>query len=97
MKINELIEQKKHCVGTCVNSFDEDGNCIVTELPWDDASAFAVADEESKEISKEEFFKEVELSPELLKRLSKHRVKFFVADGVYMIYDENTDIHYFFN
>ena len=97
MKINEIIHEKKYCIGTCVNSFDENGNLIGAELPWRDASSFAVAAENAKNISEKEFFKNVTISPEMMKKLSKHQLDYLIADGVYMIYDDNTDVHYFFN
>ena len=95
MKHEEITNNKKHFAGTCVNSFDEEGNCI-TNLPWLTVSDFAVDEENAEEINKEEFLKNVDISKELIKKLLKHKLKFMKADNVYMIYDDNTDIHYFF-
>lgn len=36
-----LFELRMNLLGTCVNSFDEDGDCIIPELPWSSVSDFA--------------------------------------------------------
>lgn len=30
-------------LGTCVNAFDEDGQCVIDALPWSDVTEFAQA------------------------------------------------------
>ena len=95
MKINEILDHKKHFVGTCTNAFD-DGECIVDNLPWRNATDFAQAEENSHEISKEDFLKATVITDALAKKLVNHQLHFLVADDVYMIYDDNLDVHYFF-
>ncbi len=38
-------------VGNCVNSFNDDGNCIIPKLPFETVSDFACSLEESTDIS----------------------------------------------
>lgn len=38
-------------IGNCVNSFDADGNCIVSSLPFNDVTEFAQMVEESDEVT----------------------------------------------
>lgn len=89
-------ENKKHLVGTCVNSFDEDGECT-NSVPYRDVSDFAVHEEEAEEITREEFLSKCEVPEKLRKLLKKDTTEFMVdTKGVYMLYDSNKDIHYFF-
>ena len=88
---------KKQFVGTCVGSFDEDGYCIVDELPWRDVTQFAVSEEEAKNITRKQFINNVVIDA-TVKNATKGHVKFYLksSDGVYMLYDDTDDIHYFF-
>ena len=97
MKIKDIINESGHFVGTCVNSFDEDGECIIDDL-YRDTSDFAVHEEESTEISEEEFKNAIGvLPPTLDKEISNDRIYLYDEDNeVYMIYDDASDVHYFF-
>lgn len=95
---NTLVESldKKHYVGNCVNSFDEDGDCT-TNLPYRDTTDFAQDEEDAKEISKPEFEHAVHIPNELEKIHKKPTNKYLVSDkGVHMMYDDKKDIHHFF-
>jgi hypothetical protein len=99
MKINEIVlSNQKHFVGTCANSFDEDGECIVPLLPWSGVSSFAVDEENAITITKNEFSKITVIPDELKKRIFNHSLMYQKTDDslVYWIYDDDTDIHYFF-
>ena len=88
-------ETKAQYVGDCVSGFDLDGDCTIPTLPYKDVSAFAVAEEAAKEISKEEFNQHVELGT-LVPR--KDTLYLFDSDnGVFMMYDHKKDRHYFFS
>lgn len=89
------IKHKLDFVGTCVNSFDDDGYCEINELPYSDVTDFAVAEEEAIEISKNEFTASSNITKELAAELSNDLI-FLKADSVVMVYDNATDIHYFF-
>jgi hypothetical protein len=71
----------KHFVGTCVNSFDEDGDCVVPQLPWSTVSDLGVADEEAMEISAEDFVKGADMDPRVEEAIAGHDIKFLVHDG----------------
>ena len=90
-----LENQKKHLVGTCVNSFDEDGHCNSINLPYRDTTHFAQAEENATEITKDQFINNVNV-PETLKNINA----IYLHDkdnNVYMLYDDQKDVHYFFN
>ena len=82
------MEQCVLPIGNCVNSFDEEGNCLLSLFC--DVSDFACVEEESEAISQQEFqhltgcliFYNVYL---------KHKKR-----GIFMGYNEEEDIHYFY-
>jgi hypothetical protein len=87
-------QNKKHLVGTCVNSFDEDGNCTIPQLPYTDTTHFAQAEENATQITKDQFINNVNL-PDNLKDINA----IYLHDednDVYMLYDDQKDVHYFF-
>jgi hypothetical protein len=88
-----ILHNKKVLVGTCVNSFDEDGDCIVDQLPWNTVSDFALDEEENfVEIDVHEFAENCEYC------IPKQHFKFYkLNDGKYYIaYNRDTDVHYFY-
>lgn len=99
MKIFEVANKFANFLGTCVNSFDEDGDCTIPQLGYRDTSHFAYHEENADEISHEEFGKNAGIiPPDLNKEISVNR--YFLHDpdnDVYMIYDQDDDIHYFFS
>lgn len=88
----------KQYVGNCVNSFTEDGDCIVMQLPYYTVSDFACNMAEADLITAEEFFDNVPKSVVDMLRLpiSSDFEYYKDEDDVFMIYDCETDIHYFF-
>jgi len=84
---------KYNFVGTCVNSFDEDGECLISYFA--DTSDFAYQEENSKKISKETFIKNVSDSSMIPKN---KEVIFMITPNknVIMAYDPLSDVHYFF-
>ena len=97
MKLSEVMDTKKHFVGTCINEFDEDGDCIDNQLPWQHVSDLAIGEDHKKEITRDDFFQHCEVSDGIKKLLGQHPLEFLIIDGIYTIYDEETDVHYFFN
>jgi hypothetical protein len=90
-----LENQKKQLVGTCVNSFDEDGKCTIKQLPYRDTTQFAQAEENATEITKDQFINNVNV-PDNLKNINA----IYLHDkdhDLYMLYNDQKDIHYFFN
>jgi hypothetical protein len=89
-----LENQKKHFVGTCVNSFDEEGNCTIPQLPYTDTTQFAQAEENTTKITKDQFINNVNV-PDNLKDINA----IYLHDednDVFMLYDDQKDVHYFF-
>lgn len=84
-------------LGTCANSFDEDGECVVPGL-YNDVSDFAVHEEEAVEISLDEFTTAVgNISPAVRGELGNDLAYLYDTDNeIYMIYDQDADVHYFF-
>lgn len=95
--VNAVINESANFVGTCVNSFDEDGECIIPGL-YNDVSDFAVHEEEAKQISAADFAQAVgEINQELISHIGNEVVYLHDEDNdVYMIYDIDSDVHYFF-
>jgi hypothetical protein len=84
---------KKHLVGTC-KDFDEDGNCTIPQLPYRDTTHFAQAEENATEITKDQFINNVNV-PDNLKDIDA----IYLHDednDVFMLYDDQKDIHYLF-
>jgi len=89
-----MENQKKHLVGTCVNSFEEEGHCDNINLPYRDTTQFAQAEENATEITKDQFINNVNV-PDNLKDINA--IYLYDEDNdVYMLYDDQKDIHYFF-
>ena len=89
---------KSTFVGTCVNSFDNDyGTCIIDQLPWRDISEFEYSLENADAISQEYFSMNANVSKEIKQILRGHiKTYYLTKDNVWIIYDEDEDIHYFF-
>ena len=87
-------QSKKHLVGSC-KDFDEDGNCTIPQLPYTDTTQFAQYEENATEITKDQFINNVNL-PDNLKNINA----IYLHDkdhDLYMLYNDQKDIHYFFN
>ena len=91
-----LIAESYHCVGTCVTSFDDDGTCNVPELPWANVQDFQVADSQAEQLTVGEFYANVPPDPHVEAELDGHEVEYMHVDGVFMVYDADTNRHYFF-
>ena len=88
-------ENKGFYLGSCVDSFDLEGNCLV-DLPWSHVSDFAYAEENSQELTLTEFLVGVSIT-EISGLIENNTVKYFqTPDDIFMIYDVDKDIHYFF-
>lgn len=96
-KIRKIYEDnylnKYHFIGTCVNSFDNDGESLIPQFT--DTSDFAYQEENSKKISKETFIKNVSNFSMIPKN---KEVIFMITQNksIIMAYDPVTDVHYFF-
>ena len=95
MKIG-IIAENYHCVGTCVTSFNDDGKCIVSDLPWNDLKDFELAEEMAEHLSRQEFYSYVPFDPHVEDEIEFHAVEYLTTDGIFLIYDINTNRHYFF-
>jgi hypothetical protein len=91
-----IIAEGYHCVGTCVTSFDDAGRCIVPELPWATEEDFQYADQQAEHITENEFYANVPPDEHIEQEIDGHECEFLEADGVYIIYDQDTNRHYFF-
>ncbi len=91
-----IIAEGYRCVGTCTIVFDSDGNCNAPELPWATIADFEIADAQAEKISVGEFYAHVPPDPFVEAELDGHEVEYLFVDGVFMVYDETTNRHYFF-
>jgi hypothetical protein len=85
-------------VGNCVDSFDDAGDCIIDQLPYYNVSDFAVNEENAKEVTAEEFTLYVDI-PEECRSIHALLDTIHLYDSlnqVYMLYDTDMDVHYFF-
>lgn len=88
---------KAEYVGNCRDSFDLDtGDSLIN--CFYDVSDFAVQEENGKEITKEIFDSIVTMLSDVKQDTKNHQLKYFVYEdrNVYVLYDQDTDIHYFF-
>lgn len=79
----------KDYIGNCITSFDEDGECIVDQLPWCDASEFACELEEAETIEKFEIH-------DVVATYMGESLSYMKCGDVFIAYNDETDIHYFF-
>jgi hypothetical protein len=95
----EILKETTHThyyVGHCQNSFDEEGQCVIPQLPYRDTTEFAQAEENYKPISKEHFNQAVNL-PKGLKRLQSRSEHYHDEDNnSFVMHDQKTDFHHFF-
>lgn len=98
MAESDALVKTHHHVGTCVNSFDEDGDNCTKGLPYRDVSHFANHEENAKEESKEEFLHYSHVHPDLYKVLNNKHTSFLhdKDNDVHMMYDGKKDIHHFY-
>ena len=78
-------------VGTCVNSFNEDGQSLIPY--FSDVSDFAVQEEESKPITKDQF---VNIVSDISMIPANSQYLITPNKNVIMAYDPKSDVHYFF-
>lgn len=99
MIISEVINPRlAEFVGTCANSFDQVGNCVIDQLNYRDVSDFAQALENTTiKIPENEFYYNVNVWSDIEKKLSKNLDFLYdERNDVFMIYDNDSEIHYFF-
>ena len=74
--------------GTCVNSFDDDGQAI-GDIPYFDVTEFAQAEENSKPVDKATFNKHCNVPSKLDKIVNSKGTQFLfdTENNVYMAYD----------
>ena len=87
------------CAGNCVNSFDEDGHCIIDSLPYGDVTEFAQAEENCDMISMDEFMEKSAMTHARLNELGDVMNFVFMKDRenhVLIVYDDIEDVHMFF-
>lgn len=96
MKAAQILLEAKY-MGNCTNIFDEEGDCLFPEL-YTDVSDFAVHEENAKKITAKEFYKQImSIDQDLEDTISHNRTYLHdIENNVYIIYDNDTDIHYFF-
>ncbi len=95
MKVG-IIAENYTCVGTSVTSFDENGKCVNSDLPWVDIQGFQDANSIADRLSRREFYCFVRPDIHVEDEVEGHVADYLESDGVYMIYDADTDRHYFF-
>lgn len=91
--------EKYHLVGSCVDSFDDNGDCFFDN--FSDVNDFACADEDAKRISKKQFWKSCVVSlwascPTAIEKTHKIEYYYDERTDVFMLYDSTDDIHYFY-
>ena len=98
-KTKGLLESKAGHVGTCVNSFDQHGDCTIGKhLPYRDASHFANAVEDATKVSKEHFTKYTTVPKEHTTLLHQKGTEFYhdKEHNVHIMYDTKRDVHHFY-
>lgn len=98
---------KRKFVGSCNNSFDDDGECINNHIPYSDVSNFAYhimnddgTNKEETKITKQQFTSATDISePSHIKLLSKSDTEYLhdKENDQYMLYDPEKDIHHFYS
>lgn len=91
---HQFIKESYKYVGNCINSFDNDGECLFNF--YNDVSDFAYHIEEYYvEISKGEFLKNVINNYQFL---NKNNIEYYydTNKNIFVAYDVDKDIHYFF-
>lgn len=81
-------------MGNSSNIFDEDGYCVVDRLPWRDATDCQQALDEADEI--EPFAIAEVYAKEMGNSLTYTLCESEYGYDVYVAYNQETDIHYFF-
>ena len=81
-----------HFVGTCVNSFDEDGECLLSY--FSDTTDFAYEEENADRISKQVFISNVSNYD----MLPSGEYEYYITQNrdLIMAYNVEQDVHYFF-
>ena len=94
-KLRKIFENmdKFHFVGTCVNSFDDDGDSLIPY--FSDATDFAQKEEESTQISKHTFINSVS-DYSMLPTNSEYEFSQTLSGDLLMAYNIKDDVHYFF-
>ena len=97
MKIIKISDSNYQYIGNCSNIFDSDGECTLNI--FENSSDFANKDENAIELDKEEFETFVKNIPtEIQNKIKNHILKYLFYDGnIFVIYDDNDDIHYFWS
>lgn len=80
-------------ISNCVDSFDEDGECVIPQLPFNNTSDFAVCLAEAEQITNEAW---AAVAPVDFDYIEINLTHFYKSDELYLAYDEHDDIHYFF-
>jgi len=90
-------DYRGHYVGSSEDSFDASGYCTNRELPWSTLSEF-VEDENAEPIDKEDFLARVFMPPSLAQEVTGDDLSYSHdrSWGIYILYDHDTDTHYFF-
>ena len=96
MRTTVIIAEDYRCVGSCAVVFDEDGKCVEPELPWVTVKDFELADEQAEHLTPDQFYGTVHPDTFVEEEIDGHMVEFLTVDGVYMIYDADTNRHWFF-
>ena len=89
---------KRGLIGTCVDSFDEEGDCVVS-LPYATVTDFAAGDERAERMLEDAFRSKVIIPQDLEDLISVgHEIDYLWDQDKdqYMLYDADTDVHYFF-
>ena len=90
-----MENEKALYLGSCVDSFDRDGECLQEELGWSSVSDFACAEENAQEVEAEEFQSYIPI--DIVNLTTGHKVKYLMTeDNILMLYDLEDDVHYFF-
>jgi len=93
----KIIKISTEYIGNCKNSFDPNtGDSLIN--CFCDVSDFAVQEENGKEITEKVFNSIVTIPPDIKLDAKNHQLRYFVYEdrNIYVLYDQNDDIHYFF-
>jgi hypothetical protein len=93
--LNNYMEKKRY-LGSSVNLFDHNGNCVVGTIPFKSITNLNNSVNLSPSMPKDECIKCIRISEHLTKTIARHHIKYVHIDGYYILHDRDDNMFYFF-
>ncbi len=92
-----LFPMSLRYLGSCVDSFDDAGDCLLPELGWRDVSEFAYEEASAQILLGNCQPVLADVPSGLAERTHGHETVWLETEGgIQMLYDADADVHYFF-